>query len=389
MEGDTKLEEENKRLKAQIDNLERKKKEKWSKRYQFSKKLSAKFLGAKLKNAINNFFTELQEKKTVSRDTVSDLLAALFIRITRVGVFLLITSLLPTLLILLQVYYLKNQNKLINGQNNRMKQQTFLQEADRRGYMIGVLDRIITDVSSSGGLSRSGKARLIAISKILKPYHYLDGDQLTERALSPERGYLLLALLESNIDLDVVIDQNTNESLGQSINFNYAELRDASLTALNIKDINLDYSDLQGSNFKKSLLKGRKSYSKKGGKPTHEYLSFRNAYLQSIIFDLCELAFCNFSNSNLFNSSFTNSSLEEIIFENANLENSNFSNCDFYKNVNFTNANIFNANFDNATVDTNFMKRMKDQLPKKSFDYLEDSYHLKIKNKRGLLIRNK
>jgi len=85
MEDYNKLEEENKRLKAQLDKIDHKKKEKWSKRYRISKSVSGKFLGTKLKNAINNFFAELQEEKTVSRDTVSDLIAALFIRITRVG----------------------------------------------------------------------------------------------------------------------------------------------------------------------------------------------------------------------------------------------------------------------------------------------------------------
>ncbi len=394
MEFSNNLEEENKKLKAKLDSYERKKKEKWSKRYNLSKNLSNKFLGTKLKNSINNLFTELQEKRRVSKDTVSDLLAALFIRITRIGVFLLITSLLPTMLILLQVYYLKSQNRLITGQNERMKQQTFLQEAGRRSYMIGILDQIIKEVTTEGGLNGSKKrpniTRLIALSKNLKPYHYLDNDQLTPNALSPERGYLLLNLLESNINLDATIDYNTDKSLLSALNFDYAELKNASITGLNIEKIHLDYTDLEGSNFTKSVLKGDEDIIDKKGKKiiSGEKTTFTHANLVRTVFESCDITNCNFYKANLLNTSFMNSTLNKTSFIEANLENANFSNSSLSK-INFKDANLFNTNFDNTSVPANFMEIMEQQLPRKSFNYLEQSYTLKIHNKRGLLIRKK
>jgi len=392
------LEEENKKLKSQLDEIERNKKEKWSKRYRFSKKMSAKFLGLKLKNAINAFFAELQEKKTVSRDTISDLLAALFIRITRVGAFLLITSLLPTLLILLQVYYLKGQNRLITGQNERMKQQTFLQEASRRSFTIGIVDQIVKEVTAIGGLSGSklatNRTRLIAISKILKPYRYLDNDQLIEKPLSPERGYLLLSLLESNINSNVLngfVDDNTKESLISAINFSYAEMKNASVTEKTLKNIHLDHSNLEGSNFMKSQFTGTRDGIKKVGdkiERIYKKCTFTYADLRKTIFDYCDLTRCDFSNSDLSKASFATSDLIKINFSNTNLQDSNFSGSQL-KDVDFTNANIFNSNFDDASVSVDFMETMKNQLPSDSFDYLKSSYNLKINKKEGTLIRKK
>ncbi len=381
MDDLNKLAEENKRLKKELHSIEAKKKEKWSKRYRFSKNLSSKFLGVKLKNAINAFFSELQEDKTVSKDTASDLLAALFMRITRVGAFVIITSLLPTLLILLQVYYLKNQNRLITGQNARMKQQTFLQEAERRSFMIGILDQIIKEVTNeayknNGYISKRSATRLIAISKNLKAYRYLENDVLISKPVSPERGYLLLSMLENNIKLGIVIDDNTKETLGEALNFQYAELNNATVTDLNLDNINLDHSNLQGSNFQISLIRGRGTNNQKS--------SFRHADLQNAVFDKCTLKRCDFSAANMANTSFAKSEIEKTLFVDANLENTDFSNCDLTK-IDFTRANILNANFSQASVATNFMKTMQNQLDDENFEYLEDHYQLKVVKNKGIL----
>jgi len=165
---------------------------------------------------------------------------------------------------LFQVYYLKNQNELITNQNERMKQQAFLQEADRRSNAINLLDQIIKEVTTSGGMSGTK------------------------------------SLLESdNINLDAIIDPINNNTLITSVNFNYAELKNASLTGLNIKNINLDYSNLENSNFKKSIFRGHKGFRK----GLNEYTSFKNADLQNTIFSFCDLELCDFSNSDLNNSS--------------------------------------------------------------------------------------
>ncbi len=370
------LEEENKRLKAELDKHDSKKKEKWAKRARFTKKISASFLGTNLKNAITDFFTELEEKRSVSKNTVSDLLTALFMRITRIGVFLILTSLLPTLFLLIQVYYLRNQNELITGQNERLGQQTNLQEADRRSSMLFVLDQMIKDVTTdgfrnNGKISKANSTRIIAMSKILKPYRYLDKDTLISKPVSPERGYLLMSMLESNIDLGKMIDQNTKQTLASLLNFEYAELTNASITGIDLKNLNLNHAKMDASNFMKSYI--HKS-------------QFNNAYLKKSNFSRTDIVESSFFNANLNQANFKGASLKIINFENANLSNVDFSGADLIQ-VNFKNAIILEAKFDNAHVAPDWMDIQEKNLDSDNFDYLEDHYKIKIHNKKGVLIR--
>ncbi len=369
------LEEENKRLKAELNKHDSKKKEKWAKRARLTKKISASFLGTNLKKAITNFFTELEEKRSVSKNTVSDLLTALFMRITRIGVFLILTSFLPTLFLLIQVYYLRNQNELITGQNERLGQQTNLQEADRRSSMLFVLDQMIKDVTTdgyrnNGKISKANSTRIIAMSKILKPYRYLDKDTLISKPVSPERGYLLMSMLESNIDLDKMIDQNTKQTLSSLLNFEYAELTNASITDINLKNLHLNFAKMNGSNFMKSYI--HKS-------------ELNNASLRNTNFSRTDIIESSFVGSDLNKANFKGASLKIVDFENANLSNVNFEGADLIQ-INFKNATILNAKFDNANVTPDWMNIQEEKLDNDNFDYLEDHYKIKVHNKKGILI---
>ena len=369
------LEEENKRLKAELDAINTNKQQKKSRRIRWTKRLSSSLLGKNLKLAITNFFTELEEKRSVSKNTVSDLLSAIFMRVTRIGVYLILTSLLPIFLLLFQVYYLRNQNELIEIQNKRLDQQTYLQEADRRSYLTGVLDDMIKEVTTegyrnNGRISKVSSTRLIALSKILKPYKYLENDKLIDNPLSPERGYLLLSLLESNLDLGVILNNNTRESLLSQLNFSYAELNNASVTALDLNSIHLNFANLNESNFTKSTL--IKS-------------SFVNASLKNTNFYKSDIVKCNFNNSNLTGASFTDSSLNTVTFENAILTNANFNNCDLTK-ISLKNAQIIGTQFNKAIVSADWIIKQKDVLTNDNFDYLNDNYKVKTENKRAIII---
>lgn len=365
------LEKENQQLREQLAKYKNKKKERWQKGIKVSKYVSTKLLGTQLKNAITNFFTELEEKRNVSKDTVSELLSAIFMRTTRIGFFLLITSLLPTLLILLQVYYLRNQNQLIKTQNNRLDQQTYLQEASRRSYMIGVLDGMIKDVTSGVNASKSNINRLIALSKNLKPYKYLENDHLISRQMSPERGYLLLALLESDLNLNKVIDNNTKETIISALDFSYAELKNTDLTQLEISYMDLNNATLDNSNFTKS------SFSKG---------VFDKASLLNVNLENSDILNCRFEAADLTNASFANSYIFKCSFENTNLKNVDFSNTDMRKNS-FKGAKIEGVNFEKAEVDSGWMARMEEELDPDNFKYLSDHFDITIKGKKAVIYR--
>jgi len=371
------LEKENIQLKAELEKIKGKSKSKWNNRLKFTKKVSHTILGKDLKTSLLSFFTELENKHSVSKNTVSDLLSAVFMRLTRIGFFLIITSLLPTLFLLLQVYYLRNQNNLITIQNKRLDQQTYLQEADRRSSMTSVLDTMIKEVTNegyrnNGKISKVNSTRLIALSKILKPYKYLENDKLIEKSLSPERGYLLISLLESNLNLGTIINNNTRASLLSLLNFDYAEITNANMVKLDINNIHLNHSNLDGGNFTKS---------------TFIKSTFGKASLQNTNFYKSDLVSCDFSNANLKGTSFTDSSLNKINFDNANLSDVNFSNCDF-SDISFTNSSIIGANFDNAIVSTEtWLEDQEKVLKKDDFRYLSKNFKVKTDNKRYVIVR--
>ena len=370
------LEEENKRLKAELEKINSRKKEKWNKRAGLAKRSSVLFLGKNLKNSITNLFTEIEEKRSISKETLSDLFAAIFMRVTRIGFFLIITTLLPTLFILFQVYLLKTQNNLIEGQNNRLDQQTYLQEAERRSSMMLVLDQTMQQIiaegyRNDGKLSQASKTRLIALSKILKPYRYLDNDTLTNRVVSLERGYMLLSLLESNIRLKTNIDVNSKKSLIEAINFEYAELTNAEINDLNLRDIQLKNVNLNNSNLIKSYIQN---------------CNFFNASLIQTDFSGTDInKGTNFNSANLTNATFSGASFNKVSFKNALLKNTNFKNADLIK-VDFTKATIIGAKFDNATISPPDFELLENGLDSKNADYLNDNYRLKVNKGKGIIV---
>ncbi len=365
------LEEENKALKQQLAKYENRNKDRIKLGVKATKYLSTKILGSKLKASINILLTELEEKKTVSKDTLSELFTAIFVRITRIGFFLVLTTIVPTLLIFLQVYYLKNSNQLIRSQNNRLDQQTYLQEASRRSFMIGVLDEIMKDINKKGTtVYKTDFARLNAISKNLKPYRYLDNDHLTNKPSSPERGYLVLSLIESELKLSAKLKESHGPILS-AIDFDYAELRDINLKRKEINNLTIKHGILDGSDLTKANFAG---------------CTFENSSFLNTRFNSSDILRTTFENSTLKNTNFSNAFIQKCSFNNTVLENTNFSNTDV-RNVSFKGAKLINTNFNNTEVSPNWMKKMKTELNDADYSYLEENYQLKINGKRAIMIR--
>jgi len=144
-----------------------------------------------------------------------------------------------------------NQNILFKQQNHRLDQQTYLQEAERRSSLIflfsNILDKIDDELKVESNkereLSNQLIGRIIALTEALKPYKYLEKDSLIFSEISPERGQLLLALVNSEI---------SSKSLQKIIwraNLSYADLRGAQLN-----DIDLSSANLESANFSEASL---------------------------------------------------------------------------------------------------------------------------------------
>ena len=330
--------------------------------WSFFKRSSGMVLGVKLKTSIENFLNEIADDKRVSRTTLSDLLSAIILRLTRVGFLLVLTAVLPSILLIFQTYYLakqttyiKNQSALFEQQNNRLDQQTYLQEAERRGSVIVLLDNVIKDVNdeldrnSSNKISNATTGRLIALSKMLKPYRYLQNDSLTKRIVSPERGYLLLSLVESDLSPRLSLS-SVNGSLLERLDFSYAELPKASIITEDLLNIDLSHADLNNS-----ILSGT----------DFKNANFSEATLENAKLNLANFEYANFSMANLRRTNFSKATVSKANFRQADLRDSRF-------NV----RRLKDAVFTNARVSKTFFQDLEKQLDKTEYNWITTKYKI-------------
>lgn len=197
-------------------------------------------LGPGLKNAIQKLLEELPGK--VQKETIAEVATHVIWRLTRVGVFAMILGLVPFIL-------LWQQNRLLQQQNERIYQQTFLIEGQRRSSLIfmmsNIMDKVDEEIKSDfdndgrRNLSFELIGRISALSHAFKPYRYLENGKLSLKELSPERGQLLLALLKTNL---------TNETLDEIY-------KDATFEKADLEQVRLDGEYLTGINLKEANLR--------------------------------------------------------------------------------------------------------------------------------------
>lgn len=187
-----------------------------------------------------------------------------------------------------------NQNKLFENQNKRIEQQTHLIEADRRSAQVFIMGDVLSDINkeledksnNDRILSNSLLGRVVSLSRAMKPYRYLENDKLIKTTLSPERGQLLISLLESKIDSTFLVENillssdfknselissrlpksifvtanlmNANLSFGVFYDsyFNDCNLIYSNLHYANLRGAKLNKAGLYGANMKKAFLQG-------------------------------------------------------------------------------------------------------------------------------------
>jgi uncharacterized protein YjbI with pentapeptide repeats len=161
-----------------------------------------------------------------------------------------------------QVVQVEHQNALLEEQTALLKTQNSLTEANRRSSLGFELSAILQEIGEKateldGGptidsrltLSRTLQGRIVALSRVLKPYRYLDDSgKLIPNPLSPERGQLLLALVSANVELDKFaseLDMSLADLRGATLNL--ADLRQLNLRRADFTDASLILADLRGA----------------------------------------------------------------------------------------------------------------------------------------------
>lgn len=292
-------------------------------------------LGRNLKQSINQLYSELP--RNVRQETMAEVTANLIHRLTRIGTFALVVGLVPLLILLTQTWILDNQNEkldqqndLINGQNLLLDQQINLEEGNRRSsyifLMSNIMDKIDEELknrqNSTRKLSEELIGRIVSLSHAFRPYRYLEDNQLIPSPLSPERGQLLYALVNSTLDL------TTYDHIFARANFSYSDLPQANFSGAYLKGVNLSFANIRHGNFKDAILNGANFQESR-----LEYAIFDNTLMNEANFKAANLAHSqwydvlaqginlSFANvqSGFFNGDFSEAELEGVLLHNATL----------------------------------------------------------------------
>lgn len=270
-----------------------------------------------------------------------------------VGIATFLVGLVGTLLLI-------NQNELLNNQNKLIERQMSLEEASRRSSLIVLMSNIMDKVDDEINRQRKPKdtdetryklsasliGQIAALSHAFKPYRYLDGDSLIPKPLSPERGQLLITLVQ------LPLDTLSFKLIYSSSAFYNADLKEAKLQKAYLVGANLTGADLSTAQLEWAIMRG-------------SVLNNANLYR-------ADLKFVDFSTS-------------DIIIEGnqTSLSESNLQEADLFM-ANLTNVNLQNADLINA--DLQKTKISIDQLlSTKSLDScsgLSEAHKIELKKKR-------
>lgn len=275
-------------------------------------------LGMPLTEALRKWLDAIAMRQVTTKEH-SDLIAAVFSRIVRVGLLSALIALTPSLLLVWQNLLMRDQNQYLRDQIKEMQLQTtrLSEQVDdsRRGTNVVAVADVLADLANDDGrpLSKEMALRIYTISEGLVPYAlppslFRRADQAivpelmaakTRIKVSPQRGALLLAMHARG---------EPPPDLPLHYNFEFSFLLNATLTGLQLPGgrlsasygdfMFLDKSNLSGADLSGSSLR---------------YARFNDA----------QLAGADFSNADLFLADLSLSKAEGANFEGARLEGAN------------------------------------------------------------------
>jgi len=362
------LKKENKLLQDKLDKINSGEQKKRRFRWWLLKKSSVPIFGSRLKKSIGNAINEYKEYKTVSVDTVSDVSSSVIWRITRIGLFAFMVGVIPAAVLVFQTKLLMNQNKFIENQNS-------LVEADRRSSLVFVMDNVLGDlneelkyksVNSKNNISNTLQARIVSLSRAMKPYQYIEDGKLTNEKTSSERGQLLYSLIKSDLgeqslsDIFYAGDFEYSDlkgvSFGRGVYLKYGKLNYSNLTNANMPAANLGNSELKNANMKKVNLSDA---------------DLKRARLMACNLKEAELSGANLTNANLSGADLSGADLSGAILWGAKLIDTNLS----------------DVILDNAIVDKqDWIDYITDSLKLEGADDIEDRYKIKKQGKKQFML---
>ncbi|MBK8566352.1 MAG: pentapeptide repeat-containing protein [Saprospiraceae bacterium] len=272
--------------------------------------------GKGLKNSFKQLLDELPGGN-IKKDTLSEIMAQVVWRITRIGTFAILAAIAPLLIMAVQTWMLSRQNdkldvqnSLLGRQNERLDQQINLEEGNRRSslifFMSNIMDKLDIELRSNKDrtLSDALIGRIVSLSQSMRPYRYLENDSLTPRQLSPERGQLLFSLVNSNLD------KATYDKIYARANFNYADLREANFSEAYLRGAKLANSSFSNANFNYADLAGADLSN-----AWLEHATFRNTAMNGINLAGANLRESRMENITMLDGNMSNADLRQIYLE--------------------------------------------------------------------------
>ncbi len=364
------LQQENKGLKNQLNTIKERKEKKKSIGFWLLKKSSVPLLGIRLKRSITNAINEYKNTNKVSVDTVSDVTSNIIWRITRIGLFGLVVTLIPSLILLYQTKLVINQNKLVDNQNE-------LIEAERRSSLVFIMDNLLSDISEELKYKGTGErnispvleARISSLSRAMKPYKYMEDGEIIDEKISPERGQLLYGLIRSKLAdrsyIDILGASDFSYTyfrdifVGRNINLKYAKLNHSDFYGVSMSAANLERSDLRLVNMEKVNLSDSKLI---------------RANLTQATLKNAELLSTDFTNANLYGADLTGADLTEAVLWGTRLDKA------ILKDIVLENARVHRQDW---------ITYITDSLDLKGADDIRHKYRIKKEGKQQFIIVTK
>lgn len=256
----------------------------------------------------------------------------------------------------------------------KLAQQAALTDAIRQGNLVSLMSNILNKASqelekdANRTLSEQTITQIVTLNYSFKPYHYLNDGKLSKHKLSPERGQLLLALLNLNIDSSTIeniffrtsfegADLSGAKLYGrqlEGIDLNGANLQDADLRYINLGNANLRNANLSGANLSEANLEQINLIRADLSWANLEKVNLSNALLNGAKLNAVKMNKANLSNAEIRWADLGNAFLEESQFPGVNLYGTNLE-AAILRNANLDGANLLfsilrNTNFENANL---------------------------------------
>lgn len=321
-----KLKKENARLGKRVMSLEDSNASWWNIRFLIGKKIGEIFLGWRLSGSIKRLVKEIKDKN-VQNETIGDVLTHILWRFTRVGILALLLAIVPSAILIIQVLLMRNQNRLLSIQNERIEQQNQLIEAQRRSsyvFLLGnIMDAVNDELKAESNIERKLSPQLIgqiiSLSNSLTPYRFMIDSTLSIKSLSPERGMLLVFMLQSKINKD---DLNAIFAQG---NFNYSYAGSLHITDAKGLKLGMQYCQFSGIRMTDSQIESFACLDCQVNTILVEWCDINKLYYRSndslsCFFDRSKIKFMSIVVDKFINISSNDLSVERMDFISHNIE---------------------------------------------------------------------